>query len=577
MSYKRKSPMPVAEGGTALTTITAHDIIVGNGTGTPALVAPSATSGVPIISQGAAADPVYGTAVVAGGGTGRTTLTIHDVLIGNTTSAVTMLAPNATAGIPLVSQGASSDPAYTTAVVSGGGTGRTTITAHDLMIGNGTSAVTLLAPGATSGVPLIAKGAALDPAYGTAVVAGGGTGLTTITAHDILIGNGTSNVTLLAPSATSGAALISQGAASNPAYGSITVPSGGTGLASATAYAPICGGTTTTGAFQSASTGQGTSGYIFTSTGASSLPSFQGIVNLPATTSSLGQVQINSLPFLHGFGTNNTFIGTSSGNFTLSNTDNTGVGYNTFHALTSANTSTAVGSGALAAATSGGANTAVGKGALASVTTTGSNSALGYNSLNLCTGGNNSAMGNLSLSALVGGSYNSCMGDSAGINYTGSESSNICINSPGTLGESNVMRIGSGTGTGTQQLNAAFISGITGITVTGAAVLVSTSDQLGVAVSSSRYKENIADMGDYSSPILKLRPVSFTYIDHKDTSIQTGLIAEEVEKIMPSLVLHNKEGLVQTVKYHDLPALILNELQKAVKRIDALEVKLGGM
>ena len=44
---------------------------------------------------------------------------------------------------------------------------------------------------------------------------------------------------------------------------------------------------------------------------------------------------------------------------------------------------------------------------------------------------------------------------------------------------------------------------------------------------------------------------------------------------MPSLVVYDKEGLPQTVKYHDLSALLLNELQKALKRIEVLELKLG--
>lgn len=56
---------------------------------------------------------------------------------------------------------------------------------------------------------------------------------------------------------------------------SVAVANGGTGDTSFTAYAPVCGGTSTTGALQSASTGISTSGYILTSTGGSSLPTFQ--------------------------------------------------------------------------------------------------------------------------------------------------------------------------------------------------------------------------------------------------------------------------------------------------------------
>ena len=141
--------------------------------------------------------------------------------------------------------------------------------------------------------------------------------------------------------------------------------------------------------------------------------------------------------------------------------------------------------------------------------------------------------------------------------------------------QNNTLHIGSGTGTGNQQLNAAYISGIQGITVTGSAVLVSSTDQLGVAVSSRRFKDNIADMRDVSSPILDLRPVTFNYKVGDDKSGQTGLIAEEVAEIMPSLVVYDKEGLPQTVKYHELPSLLLNELQKAVRRIEYLEDKLS--
>lgn len=86
--------------------VTQHDLLVGAASNGITSVAPSATSGVPVISQGASADPAFGTAVVAGGGTGATTLT--GVLTGNGTSAVTGITPgidgvlisNHAAGVP---------------------------------------------------------------------------------------------------------------------------------------------------------------------------------------------------------------------------------------------------------------------------------------------------------------------------------------------------------------------------------------------------------------------------------------------------------------------------------------------
>jgi hypothetical protein len=176
----------------AIQNVTQHDILVGGASNAITSVPPSATSGVPVISQGAAADPTFGTAVVAGGGTGLTSLTAHDVLVGNGTSAVTLVAPSATTGIPLVSNGAAADPSYSTAVVAGGGTGLTSLTAHDLLIGNGTSAVTLLAPSATSGAVLQSAGAGADPAYSTASYP------VTTTVNQILYSSATNTVSGLA-------------------------------------------------------------------------------------------------------------------------------------------------------------------------------------------------------------------------------------------------------------------------------------------------------------------------------------------------------------------------------------------
>ncbi len=110
----------------------------------------------------------------------------------------------------------------------------------------------------------------------TVTVAHGGTGLTSLTAHDLIVGAGTSAATLLAPSATSGIPLVSQGASADPAYSTAVVAGGGTGLTSATAYAVLCGGTSSTGAFQSVAS-VGTSGQALLSNGASLLPTFQSI------------------------------------------------------------------------------------------------------------------------------------------------------------------------------------------------------------------------------------------------------------------------------------------------------------
>lgn len=175
------APLNVAHGGTGLTTITAHDLLIGNGTSAITLLAPSATSGVALISQGAASNPAYGTVVVAGGGTGAVTLT--GVLTGNGTSAVTANA----------------------------------VTNHGVLIGGASNAVSSLGV-ATSGQVLIGATGA-DPAFGALGVNSG------LTVHGVLLGE--NNSAIAATTAGTNGQVLLGSTAADPAFGTIT-SSGGT-------------------------------------------------------------------------------------------------------------------------------------------------------------------------------------------------------------------------------------------------------------------------------------------------------------------------------------------------------------
>lgn len=94
-------------------------------------------------------------------------------------------------------------PGPTPYSVVAGGTGLATLTAHAVIVGAGTANVVLVGPGATAGVPLVSGGSSADPSFTTAVVAGGGTGLATLTAHNLIVGEGTSNVAFVAPAVDS--------------------------------------------------------------------------------------------------------------------------------------------------------------------------------------------------------------------------------------------------------------------------------------------------------------------------------------------------------------------------------------
>src|SRR5208337_363456 len=115
-----------------------------------------------------------------------------------------------------------------------------------------------------------------------------------------------------------------------------------------------------------------------------------------------------------------------------------------------------------------------------------------------------------------------------------------------------------------------FIAGISGVGVPvgSAPVEVSSAGQLGIVMSSARYKHDIRDMGDKSGALLKLRPVSFRYNNDPAETLQYGLVAEEVAKVYPELVVYGPDGKVMTVRYSMLSAMLLNELQKQTNKLD---------
>jgi len=107
-------------------------------------------------------------------------------------------------------------------------------------------------------------------------------------------------------------------------------------------------------------------------------------------------------------------------------------------------------------------------------------------------------------------------------------------------------------------------------------VLIDSTGKLGTMLSSRRFKEDIHDMGEASSGLLRLRPVTFRYKEASADGVrpvQYGLIAEEVAEVHPDLVVYSRTGEVETVQYHKLAPMLLNELQKQHRRIDALQAE----
>ena len=78
-------------------------------------------------------------------------------------------------------------------------------------------------------------------------------------------------------------------------------------------------------------------------------------------------------------------------------------------------------------------------------------------------------------------------------------------------------------------------------------------------------------MDNVSDAILSLRPVTFHYKKNTKDTPQFGLIAEEVAKVNPALVLLDKEGKPFTVRYDAVNAMLLNEFLKEHRKVQELE------
>jgi hypothetical protein len=266
---------------------------------------------------------------------------------------------------------------------------------------------------------------------------------------------------------------------------------------------------------------------------------------------------------------------TASGGFALfSNTTanfNTAIGFEALFSNIVGSDNTATGAEALLSNIDGTENTAAGGAALLSNTSGSHNTAVGESALIAnTTASNNTAVGSGALPGVTTGEGNTALGAGAGNNLTDTDSNNIDIgfNVLGVSAESNTIRIGNNDITDT------FIRGISGKTIpNGAAVLVAQNGQLGTITSSRRFKDEIKPMDKASEALFSLKPVTFRYkkeIDPIGTQ-QFGLVAEDVEKVSPDLVFHDENGFLNTVRYEQVNAMLLNEFLKEHRKVRKLE------
>ena len=294
--------------------------------------------------------------------------------------------------------------------------------------------------------------------------------------------------------------------------------------------------------------------------------------------------------YLNTFGTGNSALGSDALGSNTTGDFNSAIGISALNSNTSGGYNSALGSTALAFNstgffnsafgaealghnTTGSYNSAIGVSALFNNTTASYNTAVGYrvltsnfdgaantalgfqSLLNASHGNNNTAVGYAALSNDLTGSGNIAVGYNAGYNIT--RSNNIDIGNQGASNDNGVIRIGAANSN-----NGTFIAGITNTQLIGAAVYVNANGKLGVLASSERYKTAIRSMSNEASKLERLRPVSFHLKNDPDGPLQYGLIAEEVQKVFPELVIRDAQGKIQGVRYDELAPMLLDQVQR---------------
>jgi hypothetical protein len=295
---------------------------------------------------------------------------------------------------------------------------------------------------------------------------------------------------------------------------------------------------------------QNTTGNYNTATGANALDNNNGSANTANGAFALHHNESGAYNTANGFG---ALLSNTTGNA------NTAVGFNALH-LNNGSDNTATGYQALYS-NNGVGNTACGVQALKFNTSGADNTAIGSVALLHTTGSNNIGVGNAAGSALTTGS------------------NNIVIGNPGLAGDSNTIRIGI-----SQKL---YIEPIMAFDASGGFPVYILNGQLGIGPvcppqcmpSSERFKDDIERMDKASEAILALQPVTFRYKKEFDPKgiPQFGLVAEEVQKVNPDLVVRDPHGKPYGVRYEAVNAMLLNEFLKEHRTVQELKKEVAAL
>ena len=240
---------------------------------------------------------------------------------------------------------------------------------------------------------------------------------------------------------------------------------------------------------------------------------------------------------------------------------------------------TAVGGFSLGANTTGTGNTAVGFSTLAVLSTGSNNVAVGGNSLSMnTTGSNNVAVGDSALANNVTGSNNVAIGFGAGGNETGSNRlyiANSASDPPLIFGEFANQMVGINTSNPQATLS---VHGTAQVDSLGAGTVCSSASGLlmNCSPSDARLKRDVVGLGDEMdlfATLAGLRGVAFSWDTSQPRASQLGpqreigLIAQEVERVLPQIVSTHPDGY-KSVDYAKLSAFLVEVVKSQKARLE---------
>jgi hypothetical protein len=118
------------------------------------------------------------------------------------------------------------------------------------------------------------------------------------------------------------------------------------------------------------------------------------------------------------------------------------------------------------------------------------------------------------------------------------------------------VRIHAGNRTG-----AANITLASGGTITAAADIVAYSDE--------RVKENVNTIENALDKVKALRGVTYNRTDNEDKSQKIGVIAQEIQEVLPQVVHEQEDGMLG-VSYGNIVAVLIEAIKEQQKQIDEL-------